>query len=28
MWMTTRYYAEHPYFKTNEKIVAIDTTEA
>jgi predicted metal-dependent peptidase len=27
MWMTTRYYAERPYFKTNEMIVAIDTTE-
>ena len=25
MWMTTRYYAEHPYFRTNEMIVAIDT---
>ncbi len=25
MWMTTRYYAERPYFQTNEKIVAIDT---
>jgi len=27
MWMTTRYYAEHPYFKTNEMIVAIDTEQ-
>ncbi len=27
MWMTTRYYAERPYFQTNEMIVAIDTTE-
>jgi predicted metal-dependent peptidase len=25
MWMTTRYYAERPYFTTNEMIVAIDT---
>jgi predicted metal-dependent peptidase len=25
MWMTTRYYAERPYFQTNEMIVAIDT---
>ena len=24
MWMTTRYYAEHPYFKTNERVIAID----
>ena len=24
MWMTTRYYAERPYFQTNEMIVAID----
>ena len=24
MWMTTRYYAARPYFKTNEKIIAID----
>jgi len=23
MWMTTEYYAQHPYFKTNELIVAI-----
>jgi len=25
MWMTTKYYAERPYFETNEKIIAIDT---
>ena len=25
MWMTTKYYAERPYFQTNEKIIAIDT---
>lgn len=25
MWMTTRYYADRPYFKTNERIIAIDT---
>ncbi len=25
MWMTTRYYAERPYFSTNERIIAIDT---
>lgn len=24
MWMTTSYYAEHPYFQTNERIVAIE----
>ena len=24
MWMTTSYYAEHPYFSTNERIVAIE----
>jgi len=24
MWMTTRYYADHPYFTTNEMVVAID----
>ena len=24
MWMTTPYYAERPYFNTNEKIVAIE----
>ena len=24
MWMTMRYYAERPYFKTNERILAID----
>jgi predicted metal-dependent peptidase len=23
MWMTTEYYAKHPYFQTNERIVAI-----
>ena len=28
MWMTTRYYAERPYFQTNEKIVAIDVEGA
>jgi len=28
MWMTTRYYAERPYFQTSEMIVAIDTSEA
>ena len=25
MWMTTRYYAERPYFTTTERIIAIDT---
>jgi predicted metal-dependent peptidase len=25
MWMTSRYYAERPYFKTNERVIAIDT---
>ena len=25
MWMTTKHYAERPYFQTNEKIIAIDT---
>ena len=25
MWMTTRYYAERPYFSTTERIIAIDT---
>ena len=25
MWMTTRYYADRPYFKTNERIIAIDS---
>ena len=25
MWMTTKYYAEHPYFKTNERVIAIDS---
>jgi predicted metal-dependent peptidase len=24
MWMTTEYYAKHPYFQTNERIVAIE----
>jgi len=24
MWMTTKYYAKHPYFKTNERVLAID----
>jgi predicted metal-dependent peptidase len=24
MWMTTKYYAERPYFKTTERIIAID----
>jgi predicted metal-dependent peptidase len=24
MWMTTKYYASRPYFKTNERILAID----
>ena len=24
MWMTTSYYAEHPYFSTNEKIISIN----
>jgi predicted metal-dependent peptidase len=24
MWMTTKYYADRPYFKTNERILAID----
>ena len=24
MWMTTKQYAERPYFKTNERIIAID----
>jgi predicted metal-dependent peptidase len=24
MWMTTKHYAERPYFKTNERIIAID----
>jgi predicted metal-dependent peptidase len=27
MWMTTKYYAERPYFKTNERIIAIDCEE-
>jgi predicted metal-dependent peptidase len=27
MWMTTRYYAERPYFQTNERIIAIDCEE-
>lgn len=24
MWMTTKYYADRPYFKTNERVIAID----
>lgn len=24
MWMTTSYYAQHPYFQTNERVVAIE----
>ncbi len=24
MWMTTKYYADRPYFKTNERIIAVD----
>ena len=24
MWMTTKQYAERPYFKTTERIIAID----
>tara|TARA_R110002096_G_scaffold219295_4_gene407592 strand:+ start:1269 stop:2564 length:1296 start_codon:yes stop_codon:yes gene_type:complete len=24
MWMTTKYYAAHPYFKTNERVLAVD----
>ena len=24
MWMTTAYYAKHPYFKTNERVIAIE----
>jgi len=24
MWMTTEYYAKHPYFQTNERIVGIE----
>ncbi len=27
MWMTTKYYAERPYFSTNERIIAIDCNE-
>ena len=27
MWMTTRYYAQRPYFQTNERILAIDSPE-
>ena len=23
MWMTTEYYAKHPYFQTNERVIAI-----
>ena len=25
MWMTTEYYAKHPYFQTNERVIGIDT---
>jgi len=24
MWMTTEYYAKHPYFQTNERVIAIE----
>ena len=24
MWMTTAYYAKHPYFQTNERVIAIE----
>jgi len=24
MWMTTPYYAKHPYFQTNERVIAVD----
>jgi len=24
MWMTTEYYAKHPYFQTNERVIGID----
>ena len=24
MWMTTAYYAKHPYFQTNERVIGID----
>ena len=24
MWMTTKYHAEHPYFKTSERVIAIE----
>ncbi len=27
MWMTTKYYAQNPYFHTNERVIAIDTKE-
>jgi len=27
MWMTTRRYAARPYFKTNERIIAVDVKE-
>lgn len=27
MWMTTKYYAQNPYFQTNERIIAIDSKE-
>ena len=26
MWMTDKYHAERPYFKTNERVIAIDAT--
>jgi len=25
MWMTTDYYAKNPYFKTNERVIGVDT---
>jgi predicted metal-dependent peptidase len=27
MWMTTAYYARHPWFKTNERVLAIEGTD-
>jgi predicted metal-dependent peptidase len=24
MWMTTKYHADNPYFKTNERVIAVD----
>ena len=24
MWLTTKYYAERPYFQTNERVIAVD----